>query len=184
VSPARPINLIVNGEKVSALVEDHWTLLRFLREGLALTGTKEGCGMGECGACTVIVDGKPVNSCLVLAVEAEGAELRTIEGEGGARTEGSGKDLSPLQQSFIDHGAFQCGFCTSGMIMSARALLLSNPDPSREEVIEAISGNLCRCTGYKPVVDAILDAAARERAGGRDKARSNRPRAMAKGRER
>jgi len=164
VSLGRQISLVVNGEKVSVLVEDHWTLLRFLREGLALTGTKEGCGMGECGACTVILNGKPVNSCLVLAVEAEGADVKTIEGEGKCQDEGT-PHLSPLQQAFIDHGAFQCGFCTSGMIMSARALLLKNPDPTSEEVIEAISGNLCRCTGYKPIVEAILDAARREKSG-------------------
>jgi carbon-monoxide dehydrogenase small subunit len=152
---------VVNGEKVAVEVEDNWTLLRLLRDVMALTGTKEGCGRGECGACTVLVDGKPVNSCLVLAVEAGGCEIRTIEGEGGR----AGAGLSPLQQAFIDHGAFQCGFCTAGMIMSGRALLMKNPDPTEAEVKEAISGNLCRCTGYEPIVEAILDAAYRERNG-------------------
>jgi carbon-monoxide dehydrogenase small subunit len=174
MSPARSINLTVNGEKVAAQVEDNLTLLALLREVLALTGTKEGCGKGECGACTVIMSGRPVNSCLVLAVEADGCEVLTVEGEsrgygkrprvkaaGGGGTEGDG--VSPLQQAFIDHGAFQCGFCTAGMLMSARALLMRNPDPTEEEVKEAISGNLCRCTGYKPIIDAVLDAAVRER---------------------
>jgi carbon-monoxide dehydrogenase small subunit len=177
MSPARLVSLTVNGEKVAVHVEDHWTLLRLLRDELALTGTKEGCGKGECGACTVIVDGRPVNSCLVLAVEVEGCDVATIEGErrffsppsgwqeGAASLPraGSADGVSPLQQAFIDHGAFQCGFCTSGAIMSARALLMRNPDPTEEEVKEAISGNLCRCTGYRPIVEAILDAAWRER---------------------
>jgi carbon-monoxide dehydrogenase small subunit len=197
MSPARVISFTVNGEKTSLHVEDNWTLLRLLREELALTGTKEGCGKGECGACTVIVDGKPVNSCLVLAVEVDGSEILTIEGEGkmvgnvGGRgadkiwgkgadrgdgtaratskgtSKGEGRNeragLSPLQQAFIDHGGFQCGFCTAGMIMSARALLMQNPNPTEDEVKEAISGNLCRCTGYKPIIEAILDAAYRER---------------------
>ena len=193
MSPARSINLAVNGEKVAAQVDDNLTLLAFLREVLALTGTKEGCGKGECGACTVIVNGRPVNSCLVLAVEADGCEVLTVVGEsrgygkrarahsapdsaGVGEAKGAGRDagretagsikpdgLSPLQQAFIDHGAFQCGFCTAGMLMSARALLMRNPDPTEEEVKEAISGNLCRCTGYRPIIEAILDAAVRER---------------------
>ncbi|MGD9142094.1 MAG: (2Fe-2S)-binding protein [bacterium] len=153
----RDINLTVNGEPVSIRVEDHWTLLRALREGLGLTGTKEGCGNGECGACTVILEGRPVNSCMVLAVEAEGKELCTIEGEA------DGENISGLQQAFIDEGAIQCGFCTPGMVMSARALLMRNPDPGEDEVKEAICGNLCRCTGYKPIVSAILEAARREK---------------------
>jgi carbon-monoxide dehydrogenase small subunit len=155
----RQVSFTINGESVSVSVEDHWTLLALLRDELALTGTKEGCGKGECGACTVLVDGKPVNSCLVLAVEVDGCEIRTIEGEAG------GGVLSPLQQAFIDNGAIQCGFCTAGMIMSARALLMRNPDPTEAEVEEAICGNLCRCTGYKPIVAAILDGARRERSG-------------------
>ena len=159
MSPAKLISVTVNGEKISIQVEDNWTLLRLLRDQLALLGTKEGCGKGECGACTVILSGKPVNSCLVLAVEADGCEVLTIEGE--ARQ----GDLSPLQQAFVDHAGFQCGFCTAGMIMSARALLMRNSDPTEDDVKEAISGNLCRCTGYKPIIEAILDAAYRERAG-------------------
>jgi carbon-monoxide dehydrogenase small subunit len=159
MSPAKLISVTVNGEKISVQVEDNWTLLRLLRDQLALLGTKEGCGKGECGACTVILSGKPVNSCLVLAVEADGCEVLTIEGE--ARQ----GDLSPLQQAFVDHAGFQCGFCTAGMIMSARALLMRNSDPTEDDVKEAISGNLCRCTGYKPIIEAILDAAYRERAG-------------------
>lgn len=154
------ITLEVNGERVSVLVEDNWTLLKLLREELALTGTKEGCGKGECGACTVLLDGRPVNSCLVLAREVDGCRVTTIEGE--AR----GGELSQLQQAFIELGAVQCGFCTPGMIMSARALLTRRPDPTEEEVKEAISGNLCRCTGYKSIVAAVLAAAARERADG------------------
>ena len=153
----RDIDLTLNGAPVTVRVEDHWTLLRALREGMGLMGTKEGCGNGECGACTVILDGRPVNSCMVLAVEAEGREVRTIEGES------DGENLSALQQAFIDEGAIQCGFCTPGMVMSARALLMRNPDPSEEEVVESICGNLCRCTGYKPIVSAILEAARREK---------------------
>lgn len=151
------ISFRVNGEQISLEVEDHWTLLRVLREELALTGTKKGCGSGECGACTVIIDSRPVNSCLVLAVEVDGSEVQTIEGE--LREE----KLSPLQQAFIETGAIQCGFCTPGMVMSARALLMRNPDPALDEVKEAICGNLCRCTGYKPIVEAILEGARRER---------------------
>lgn len=151
------INLTVNGEAVSVEVEDHWTLLEVLRERLALTGTKKGCGMGECGACTVLLDGKPVTSCLVLAREADGCNVRTIEGEA------DGEQLSALQQAFIDKGAIQCGFCTPGMIMSARALLMRNPDPDEDTIKTAIEGNLCRCTGYEPIVAAILEAAWRER---------------------
>jgi carbon-monoxide dehydrogenase small subunit len=153
----RDISLKVNGRDISVAVEDHWTLLRVLRETLSLTGTKEGCGNGECGACTVIVDGEPMNSCLVLAVEVDGREVRTIEGEA------QGDRLSPLQQAFIDNGAIQCGFCTPGMVMSARALIMRNPDPTRDEAAEAICGNLCRCTGYEPIINAILDGARRER---------------------
>jgi carbon-monoxide dehydrogenase small subunit len=157
----REISLKVNGEHVRIPVEDNWSLLRVLREELALTGTKEGCGKGECGACTVLLDGVPVNSCLVLAREVDGREVRTIEGEAGDG------NLSDLQQAFLDNGAIQCGFCTAGMVMSARALLARNPDPTEEEVMEAISGNLCRCTGYKPIVAAVLDAARREKKHGR-----------------
>jgi len=152
----KAVNFKVNGEDVSVAVEPGKTLLWLLREELNLTGTKEGCGAGECGACTVILNGKPVNSCLVLAVEAEGAEVFTIESEAK-----EGK-LSDLQQAFIEYNALQCGFCTPGMIMSARALLNRNPQPSEEEIKEAIEGNLCRCTGYVPVVEAIRAAATKE----------------------
>jgi len=155
------ITLKVNGESISVRVEDNWSLLRVLREELALTGTKEGCGKGECGACTVLLDGVPINSCLVLAREIDGRDVRTIEGEA------PGGKLSNLQQAFLDNGAIQCGFCTAGMVMSARGLLMRNPDPTEEEVTEAICGNLCRCTGYKPIVTAVLDAASREKQHGR-----------------
>ncbi len=143
------ITLKVNGIEYRENVPANMTLLYFLKERLLLTGTKEGCSIGECGACTVIMNGKTVTSCLVLAVEAHGAEIRTIEGEA--------KDgqLSALQKAFIEYGGTQCGFCTPGMIMSARELLARNPNPSRQEITEAIAGNLCRCTGYEPIIDAI-----------------------------
>ena len=134
-------------------VEANKTLLRVLREELALTGTKEGCGAGECGACTVIVDGKPVNACLVLAPELDGMHITTIE---GLAKDG---ELTPIQQSFVDLAALQCGFCTPGFVMSATALLEETPHPTREEIIDAISGNLCRCTGYARIVEAIERAA-------------------------
>lgn len=153
----RSITLKVNGDPVTVEVEDNWTLLKVLRDELAFTGTKEGCGRGECGACTVIVDGRPVNSCLLLAAEVDGCEVLTIEGEARDGV------LSDLQQAFIDNGAIQCGFCTPGMVMSARALLMKESDPSEQDIREAICGNLCRCTGYKPIIAAVLDAAGRER---------------------
>jgi len=143
------IRLIVNDETYAVLCPPEISLLTLLREHLHLTGTKEGCSAGECGACTVIMDGKPVNSCMVMAMEADGAEIRTIEGESEKG------ELSALQRSFVERHAFQCGFCTPGMIMSARALLDQNPRPSREEIIEALEGNLCRCTGYESVIEAI-----------------------------
>jgi carbon-monoxide dehydrogenase small subunit len=143
------IHLEVNGQGYEAFVPEDATLLELLREHIGLTGTKEGCNAGECGACTVILNGAAVNSCMVLAMECEGASIRTIEGESGA------KGLSDLQQAFIDHNAFQCGFCTPGMIMSARALLDANPHPSRAEILEALEGNLCRCTGYEAIVAAV-----------------------------
>jgi len=143
------ITLRVNGIEYRENVPANMTLLRFLKDRLLLTGTKEGCSIGECGACTVIMNGKTVTSCLVLAVEADGAEISTIEGEA--------KDgqLSALQKAFIEYGGVQCGFCTPGMIMSARELLARNPNPTRQEIAEAIAGNLCRCTGYEPIIDAI-----------------------------
>jgi len=152
-----PIRLTVNGKPEEATVPAGMTLLEFLRERLFLTGAKEGCGAGECGACTVLLDGNPVTSCLVLAVEADGCEVRTIEGEAG---EG---DLSALQRAFIEEGAIQCGFCTPGMILSARALLERNPDPTDAQIVESIAGNLCRCTGYEAIVAAIRRAAKEER---------------------
>lgn len=149
------IHLYVNGEEVFAEVSPNKTLLWFLREELGLTGTKEGCGAGECGACTVVMNGKPVNSCLVMALEAAEAQVLTIEGEAK-----NGK-LSKLQRAFIKHNGLQCGFCTPGMIMSARALLNRNSNPSREEIKEAMQGNLCRCTGYETIIESV-EAAARE----------------------
>lgn len=148
----KAIRVTINGQVYEREVKDHRTLLHFLREDLGLTGTKEGCGAGECGACTVILNGKAVNSCLVLAVEVDGAVLETIEGEAVA-----GK-LSPIQESFDKHHAAQCGYCTAGMIMTAKDLLRRHPHPTRHEVIEGIEGNFCRCTGYQQIVEAILDA--------------------------
>jgi len=147
----KKITLKVNGEDYIREVTEHKTLLRFLREDLGLTGTKQGCGAGECGACTVILNGHAVNSCLVLAAECDGAEIMTVEGEAK-----EGK-LSSLQQAFHQHHAVQCGFCTPGMIMSARALLERKKKPSEEDVKEAIEGNFCRCTGYSQIVEAIMD---------------------------
>ena len=147
------VNFFVNEEPVELYVEANKTLLRVLREELALTGTKEGCGAGECGACTVIVDGKPVNACLVLAPELDGMHITTIE---GLAKDG---ELTPIQQSFVDLAALQCGFCTPGFVMSATALPEETPHPTREEIIDAISGNLCRCTGYARIVEAIERAA-------------------------
>jgi len=147
--------LNVNGEAVEALFAPYKTLLEVLREELALTGTKHGCELGECGACTVLVDGEPVLSCLVLALECEGRAVQTIEGL--AR----GPELHPLQAAFTDFGGSQCGYCTPGVIMTAKALLERNPDPSPQQIREATAGNLCRCTGYNQIVEAI-EAAARE----------------------
>jgi carbon-monoxide dehydrogenase small subunit len=156
------ITLHLNGAPYEGHVPPDLTLLRFLRDHLALTGAKEGCGIGECGACTVLLDGRPVNACLVLAVEADGAQICTIEGEASLdRQEG----LSALQRAFIEHHAVQCGFCTPGMIMSARALLERNPHPTDEEIVEAMAGNLCRCTGYTAILAAIR-AVAGQSAGG------------------
>lgn len=143
------IAFILNGKSIQVEVPSHWTLLRLLREKLGLTGTKEGCGIGECGACTVLLDGKAVYACLVLAPKVEGREVQTVEGLGNLDS------LHPLQESFIEHGAVQCGFCTPGVLMSAKALLDENPHPTNEEVKEAICGNLCRCTGYHQIIEAI-----------------------------
>lgn len=146
------IKLVVNGGSYEREVMPHMTLLRFLREELGFTGTKEGCGAGECGACTVILDGRSVNSCMVLAAECDGTTVETVEGEAKA-----GK-LSEIQEAFDRHHAVQCGFCTGGMIMSVRDLLHRNPKPNVEEIKEGIEGNFCRCTGYQQIIEAVLDA--------------------------
>jgi aerobic-type carbon monoxide dehydrogenase small subunit (CoxS/CutS family) len=143
------IQLNVNGKEYSLTIEEDKRLIDVLREDLGLIGVKEGCSEGECGACTVIMDGKTVNSCLVMGFQANGKSIITIEG-----LEKDGK-LDPVQQAFIDVGAVQCGFCIPGMILSARALLDKNPDPTEEEIREGISGNLCRCTGYNKIVEAV-----------------------------
>ena len=148
------LHCTVNGAAVEREIADDRTLLAFLREDLGLTGTKEGCGEGDCGACTVMVNGKSVNSCLYPALLAEGCEIITIEG-----IEKDG-ELSEIQQAFIRHGAIQCGFCSPGMIVSAEALLKRNPSPTEQEIRRGLSGNLCRCTGYQQMVDAIQEVAA------------------------
>ena len=156
------IGLRVNGLDETVEVEPNLTLLALLRDGLDLTGAKEGCNEGECGACVVLLDGQAVNSCLTLAVEADGHEVTTIEGLPAwyrART-GGVAGLHPLQEAFLGHHAVQCGYCTPGMILSAAALLRDNPAPDEKAVREALSGNLCRCTGYRQIIDAVLDAAA------------------------
>lgn len=145
----------INGVLYEDEIDVRRTLLEVLRENFGLTGTKRSCSEGECGACTVLLDGKPVASCLVLAVEAQGKRIETVEGLA------QNGELHPLQQAFIEHGALQCGFCTSGMLMAAKGLLNENRKPSEEEVRRAISGNLCRCTGYNTIVEAIMDAAER-----------------------
>jgi len=155
-----PIRVMVNGQLESLQVEPDESLLAMLRERLDLTGAKEGCNEGECGACVVLLDGKAVNACLVLAAEADGREVTTIEGLGRAGA------LHPLQRAFLAHQAVQCGFCTPGMVMTAAALLRENPDPSEAEIRTALSGNLCRCTGYRQILDAVLTAAKEMRAAG------------------
>ena len=149
----KEINLTVNNQPYRLSVLPWRTLLEVIREDLGLTGTKEGCGLGECGACTVLMDGRAVNSCLVLATEADGKQSTTIEGLA------SGDKLHPIQQAFVDHGGLQCGFCTPGMIMSAKALLDENPTPTEEEIKQGITGNLCRCTGYAKIIESIKAAA-------------------------
>lgn len=150
----RTINFTLNGREVSAEVESNKMLLQVLRDTFQLTGTKEGCGQGECGACTVLVDGISIDSCLYPAFEADGKSVTTIEG-----LVGEGNKLHPVQEAFVENGGIQCGFCTPGMIMSAKALLDENPDPTDEEIKKGISGNLCRCTGYIQIVDSIRKAA-------------------------
>ena len=149
----RILKLHVNGETLEILSEPHKTLLEVLREDLGLTGTKRACDLGTCGACTVLINGKPHLSCLTLAADAQGKEILTIE---GLSQDG---ELHPLQKAFVDQGAIQCGFCTPGMILTAKAFLEEHPHPSEEEVKKAISGNLCRCTGYVKIVEAILSVA-------------------------
>ena len=147
------VSTSVNGDRVEFLCETGQTLLDVLRDELQLTGTKEGCGTGDCGACSVIVDGRLVCSCLMLAVEAEGKSVETIEGMA------TGESLHPLQRKFIEHAALQCGICTPGFLIAARSLLARNPDPTEDEVRYWLAGNLCRCTGYQKIVEAVLDAA-------------------------
>jgi aerobic-type carbon monoxide dehydrogenase small subunit (CoxS/CutS family) len=145
------IRLKVNGVDYRLRIEPWRTLLEVLRENLGLMGTKKACNEGECGACTVIMDGKAVTSCLMLALDAQGKDIITIEGLS------EGEKLDPIQESFLEHGGLQCGFCTPGMVMSAKALLDENPSPTLGEVREAIAGNLCRCTGYQHIIDSIMD---------------------------
>jgi len=149
------INVTVNGENEQVVVPSNMTLMRMLRESLALTGTKNGCSAGECGACTVLMNGEPVNSCMVLAVECDGAEIVTVEGLAGDR------QLDPIQDAMIEGGGVQCGFCTPGILISSRALLDRIPNPSEEEIREALVGNLCRCTGYVRIIESVKAAARR-----------------------
>jgi aerobic-type carbon monoxide dehydrogenase small subunit (CoxS/CutS family) len=153
------ITATVNGHRVTRTVEPRRMLSDFLREDLGLTGTKLSCGLQVCGVCTVLVDGAPVSSCTYLAVDVDGREVETVEGLADA------DGLHPLQQAFVDRFALQCGFCTPGFLMMAKSLLDQNPDPTEEEVTEYLDGNICRCTGYRPIVEAVLDAAGRR--GGR-----------------
>ena len=157
MSEAALMRLTINGEERAVDAPAHHTLLEVLREECGLTGTKHGCELGECGTCTVLVDGRPVLSCLALAVEAEGRSIETVEGMH------LGNRLHPLQAAFADLGAAQCGYCTPGILMVAKALLAANPRPSRGEIEEALAGNLCRCTGYHKIVEAVEWAAARQR---------------------
>lgn len=151
------VSVNINGSEYTRVVKANTLLVNFLREDLGLIGTKKGCELGDCGCCTVMLDGKPVNACLVLAIDVDGHEVTTIEGIA------HGDELDIVQEKFIEHAAYQCGFCTSGMIVSSRALLNENPSPTEHEVREAIAGNLCRCTGYVNIVEAVLDAAEAEK---------------------
>ena len=155
-----PIKIKVNGTPYNIVVEDDQTLLSLLRDNLGLTGTKEGCGNGECGACTVIVDGIPMRSCIILAAEMDGKEVITIEGLSEVKSIGDNKQhISPIQQAFIEEGAIQCGFCTPGFIMATSALLKRKKNPDDNEIKEALSGHLCRCTGYKSIYRAVKKVA-------------------------
>lgn len=155
----KKVEFLLNGKKTTLEVPSHRLLLDLLRDGIGLTGTKEGCGTGDCGACTVFLNGKPVNSCLVLSGEIDGAELVTIEGLK------SGPELHPVQKALIEDGGVQCGYCTSGMLMMVKSLLDENLNPTEEEIRFALSGNLCRCTGYAKIVLAVKDAAKELREG-------------------
>lgn len=159
--PRTTIRVTVNGKAQRIEVEDRWTLVELLRDHLGLTGTKIGCDRGECGACTVLLNGKPVYSCSNLAVWADGRSIQTVEGLA------KGDELDPLQHAFIEHDAPQCGYCTSGQLMSAKALLNGNPHPTADEVRAAMTGNICRCSNYNRYVEAVLAAAATQSAGGR-----------------
>jgi aerobic carbon-monoxide dehydrogenase small subunit len=157
----KKIQITLNGKKTTLEVPNHRLLLDLLRDEIGLTGTKEGCGTGDCGACTVLLNGKPVNSCLVLSGELEGADLVTIEGLK------IGPELHPIQKAFIQDGGAQCGYCTPGMLMMSKALLDENPNPTEEEIRFALSGNLCRCTGYAKIIQAVQDTAAELRGSGK-----------------
>ncbi len=151
----KTINITINGTQRKIDIDENDRLLDVIREGFHLTGTKEGCGEGECGVCSVLLDGKLVNACMIMAFQAEDAEVITIEGIG------ENEKLDPIQQAFIDTGAVQCGFCTPGMVLSAKALLMKNPAPTKQEIRRGISGNLCRCTGYEKIVEAVTLASKR-----------------------
>ncbi len=146
------LELTINGEALAFAILPNRTLLELLREEAGLTGAKEGCGEGACGSCTVLLDGQPVRACLTLAVEAAGCAITTVEGLA------EGETLDPLQEAFIEHGGVQCGFCTPGMLMSAKGLLLEDPQPDEKKIRRALSGNICRCTGYAKIVEAVTDA--------------------------
>jgi aerobic carbon-monoxide dehydrogenase small subunit len=147
------IDFILNGHQTKLAIQEHWTLLHLLREELGLLGTKEGCGSGECGACTVNIDGKAINSCIYLAVDINGKVVETVEGLASETGE-----LHPLQKAFVENGGIQCGFCTPGMLMSSKALLKENPNPTEEEIRHALAGNICRCTGYIQIFDSVKAA--------------------------
>lgn len=155
-----PLSFTLNGHRMAIDIEPYWTLQRLLRDELDLTGTKEGCRTGNCGVCTAIVDGSAIKSCLLLAPQLEGSEVLTIEGLG------AGDELDPLQRAFVEYGAIQCGYCSPGFIMAARAFLNENANPTRAEIADALEGNLCRCTGYVKIFEAV-EAAAKEGRDGR-----------------